>query len=89
MQSSPVLPGSTSLLFSLTIYSWVFAMGWPMVMTSSDFETFFIADQMVVSVGPYMFQSSRTLSIMFFANTIGNASPVDIALIGKGVSQPE
>ncbi len=60
-----------------------------MVIKSSAFEICFIADHIVVSVGPYMFQSSLTLSNMLFANTIGSASPVDMALIGKGSSQPE
>ena len=65
------------------------AIGVPMVIKSSVFEIFFIADHIVVSVGPYMFQSSFALSNMLFANTNGKASPVDIALIFKGSSHPE
>ena len=43
---------------------------------------------MVVSVGPYIFQSSFTIGISFLGNTLGIASPPQNALIFNGSERP-
>ena len=71
------------------MYNWVLAMGFPIVINLSSGLICFTADQIVVSVGPYIFQSSSTRSNNLVAKLMGNASPPQSAFIGKRVSKPE
>src|SRR5262249_28078081 len=56
-------------------YIVVFAMGRPIGIAQSAEETGWIADQTVVSVGPYMFQTEAALVISSLAKSRDIASP--------------
>src|SRR5882757_10856895 len=62
-------------------------MGGPIVTGPSPGETRDVADQMVVSVGPYIFQSSPN-SISSFASFLGRASPPQNILSPEEPVQP-
>src|ERR1051326_7810327 len=75
MNSSPVSPGITWPSFSLSTTRRVFAMGWPIVIGPEADLILLNDDQIVVSVGPYMFQSSPHLVRRSFARLRERASP--------------
>jgi len=67
----------------------VFAIGRPIVNGSPSVVTRFAVDQIVVSVGPYMFHNSKSRSTNASASASGNASPPHNALKPGRPRQPE
>ena len=59
----------------------MFAIGFPIGGTPVASSTRLVVDQIVVSVGPYMFQSCATLVSRTAARSIGMASPPQSALM--------
>ena len=70
-------------------YSCVLAMGPPMSTGPSPLPTSSTADQMVVSVGPYMFHTEAQRSRSASANSRDQASPPHSAFKRPSPSQPD
>src|SRR3954469_10440792 len=74
MCSSPATPIGTNCNRGFKIWNCVLAIGLP-ISGVSIFSTFVAPDQMVVSVGPYMFQSELHLGKSCPARSSDQASP--------------
>ncbi len=73
MHSSPGTPGGTSRPSASMTCSSVLAIGSPIEIRSSSTRA--TEDQMVVSVGPYMFHSVTPVASRRRARSVGSASP--------------
>ena len=75
MYSSPGTPTGSGWKFRSSTYVCVFAIGRPIVTFPFPRPSFSAVDQIVVSVGPYRFQSSAPRSISCAASSCGRPSP--------------
>src|SRR5438105_1343121 len=80
MYSSPITPTGTGSFQASSMYIRVFAIGRPIETPSSTLLICFIRDQIVVSVGPYIFQTEKLRVINFLARLLRKTSPPQRAL---------
>src|SRR5689334_14239002 len=88
MNNSPGTPMGTGFKSGSNTYTCVFAIGLPIGTGFVAEVTLQIVDQIVVSVGPYMFQSEEQRVINSRANSDGSASPPQRTFISLRPAQP-